>query len=367
MKVKTSENQRQNPRAIKVASARCVVFFGLFLIFISPLAICAETLAKYREDVKKANVLVESLIYTDAEEMSPAEFKSYERGLIAEIRASLPPAEKIERPDSTVAVDNRWLHDKLNELEKETSDSPKREVVLTEISERLGSISQKADEPENSSAANRTKDEDKQKLAEILRREEYQKPEEPKESFFGMMWRKFQEWLSDKFSRPNVPAPGAGGFQSLSLILQTLLYALILGAVGFLIYRFAPFFAHKFQTRSRREKAERVILGERVAADERAENLFAEAERLALSGDLRAAIRKGYVALLCELSDRRIIALARHKTNRDYLRDVRLKPVLHEQMHGLTANFERHWYGVNAVETKDWEEFRNEYKKAITN
>ncbi|MGI8642348.1 MAG: DUF4129 domain-containing protein, partial [Pyrinomonadaceae bacterium] len=135
--------------------------------------------------------------------------------------------------------------------------------------------------------------------------------------------------------------------------------------IGFLIYRFAPFFANRFRQRVKKEKKDRVILGERLSADETAQNLFNEAEKLALTGNLRGAIRKGYIALLCELSERKIIGLAQHKTNRDYLRDVRQRRELHESMNGLTSNFERHWYGFDKADEKDWEEFRQEYRKAV--
>ncbi|MCA1638274.1 MAG: DUF4129 domain-containing protein [Acidobacteria bacterium] len=86
-----------------------------------------------------------------------------------------------------------------------------------------------------------------------------------------------------------------------------------------------------------------------------------------MSGNLRGAIRKGYIALLCELGDRKIIGLSRHKTNRDYLRDVSKRRELYENMNGLTNNFERHWYGFDVTQEKDWEEFRNRYKQIITN
>ena len=144
-----------------------------------------------------------------------------------------------------------------------------------------------------------------------------------------------------------------------------LLYALILGAIGFLLYRFAPFLLERFRSRKMGDKKERVILGERIAADETAHELFAEADRLARGGDLRGAIRKGYVALLCELSDRKVIGLSQHKTNRDYLRDVRKQTELHKNMSGLTNNYERHWYGFEDAREQDWEEFRNGYRKAI--
>ncbi|MDQ6787698.1 MAG: DUF4129 domain-containing protein [Acidobacteriota bacterium] len=367
MKLHNPKIHNPNFRAAKISSGFGVFLF-VFCTAILPSAICGKTLAKYRADVKNAKILVQALIYTDDdEEMSPAEYAEYKRATLAEIRAEMPAIEKIEWQGTSVETNNKWLTDDLNEFEKEPPDSPRREAILTEASERLEAIGQKLNETENPSASNRAKDEDKQKLAEILRREEYTKPEEPKESLFQQWWREFKEWLAKMFPHPDIPAPQApSGFQSLSFILQMLLYALVLGAIGFLIYRFAPFLAQKFKTKEKREKRERVILGERLADDETAQNLFDEAERLASEGNLRGAIRKGYIAVLCELADRKIIGLARHKTNRDYLRDVRRERTIYENMNGLTANFERHWYGSDSVEEKDWNEFKNGYKRVIT-
>ncbi len=360
--------------AIKFARANNSrrVFF-LFVVFllaaISPAEVDGKTFAQYRESVKEAKILVQTLLYADKVEL-PAHDYLQERSALLQIRAALPPREKIEwRGAANLETDNRWLVDKLDDFEKESKDSAKRAAILTEIGERLEAIEQKLDETEKSTASdNRTKDEDKQKLSEILRREEYLKPEKEEESLFQRIWRKFKEWLAEKFPRPNLPAPQQPkGFQTLSFVLQMLLYAAILGAIAFLIRRFAPFLAQKFKARERKLKSERVILGERLSENETAENLFDDAERLARMGDLRGAIRKGYVALLCNLSDRKLVRLSRHKTNRDYLRDVRSKNEIYQNMNGLTANFERHWYGAAAAEEKDWNEFKNGYERIIKN
>ncbi len=347
---------------------RRLSFLRLFLLLvISSLPAFGKTPAQYLENIKAAGILTASLIYADAEEMPAAEYKNYERRTLAEIRSRVPESEKIDWQAASVETDNRWLVDKLSEFEKEPEDSPKREAILTEIGERLEAIEQKLSDLESPPASARTKDEDKQKLAEILRREEYVKPEKPEESFFEKIWRGFKEWLREMFPKPDLPAvKPETGFQSLSVILQMILYALVLGVVGFLIYRFAPLFARKFKQREKRQKSERVILGETIADDATAQNLFDEAERLARNGNLRGAIRKGYIALLCELEDRKIIGLARHKTNRDYLRDVRRESELYENMNDLTTNFERHWYGFESVAEKDWNEFKDGYKKVLS-
>jgi Domain of unknown function (DUF4129) len=80
---------------------------------------------------------------------------------------------------------------------------------------------------------------------------------------------------------------------------------------------------------------------------------------------LRAAIRKTYIALLVELGDRNVISLAQHKTNRDYLSQVRNAPTLYSNMSGLTERFERHWYGFASASQADWQEFRAGYNATL--
>ena len=118
--------------------------------------------------------------------------------------------------------------------------------------------------------------------------------------------------------------------------------------------------------RKKKTKREaRIVLGERLEADQTAADLLAQAEILAREGNLRAAIRKAYIALLCELGDRKIISLAQHKTNRDYLNSVRDKASLYASMRKLTSRFELHWYGFVPANENDWNEFRADYKATL--
>jgi hypothetical protein len=107
------------------------------------------------------------------------------------------------------------------------------------------------------------------------------------------------------------------------------------------------------------------VLGERLEPEESAGDLLSEAETLARRGELRAAIRKAYIALLVELGDRKIISLAQHKTNRDYLRAVSGVPALYANMSGLTDSFERHWYGIAQATQQDWQTFQAAYKATL--
>jgi hypothetical protein len=109
----------------------------------------------------------------------------------------------------------------------------------------------------------------------------------------------------------------------------------------------------------------RIVLGERLEPDQTAADLLAQAESLARNGDLRGAIRKAYIALLCELGDRKIVSLAQHTTNRDYLNSVRERVHLYSSMRRLTSSFELHWYGFQPPAENDWNEFRSGYQQAL--
>jgi hypothetical protein len=339
-----------------------------FCLLLLPLNCAARTLAEYRAGLRAAaNYTQELRDYADDRLAGDAEDAAQEREMLSRIRQSLPVTEKVEWNGFSVETGNQWLEARLKAFEEETADRDKRRLILTEIGERLSAIETKINQLEGPAAANnRSKDEDKQKLAEILRRLEYQKPEAQQDSWFDRLQKRIRDWFNQKFPSPEVPAGTQQGLQSFSVGLQILVYALVLGFIAFLIYRFAPFFAGRFRRREKEDKGERVILGEKLAADEDAQTLFDEAEAMARRGNLRGAIRKGYIALLCELSDRKIIGLAQHKTNRDYLRDVRKKQTLYQNMNGLTTSFERHWYGFETAGEGDWQEFKENYQKALS-
>ncbi len=341
---------------------------GAFCLLVLPLGVFAKTLAEYREGVQAARSSTDELIdyVDDILDESDSKDTEYERKILAAIRRNLPVTEKVEWEGSLVETNNQWLETNLQAFEDEATDWNRRRLILTESRERLSAFEAKIKQLENPAVSGRSKDEDKRKLAEIQRRPEYQKAPEKEESWFQKLMNKIREWFSQKFPRPDIPEVAPAGFQALSFWLQMLLYAAVFGFIAFVIYRFAPFFARKFRRREKEDKGERVILGERLAANEDAHSLFSEADELARGGNLRGAIRKGYIALLCELSDRKIIGLAQHKTNRDYLRDVRKKRGLHQNMNGLTMSFERHWYGFDEADENDWNEFKQTYQKAVS-
>lgn len=336
------------------------------LVFILAFAVpaFAVNLSEYGTRIKTVKDELEFLLEHDESE-SEAEIRAEERESLAEIRSILQPTETIELQDARFEADHGWLFARLKSFSEEPVLA-KRQAILREVVERLEAVQYKLKELEKQEMSNRAKDEDKQKLDEILRRAEYRKPEEKEKTRLETAIEDFFKWLSKVFPASPSIEENKSTSQPLSFVLQLAVYALVLGVIGFLLYRFAPFLRQRFFNRQKAEKKERVILGETLAENETSLNLFNEAERLAREGNLRAAIRKGYIALLCELSDRKIIGLANHKTNRDYLRDVRKRPELYRNMNALTNNFESVWYGFGKAETEDWEKFREKYKETVS-
>ena len=340
------------------------------LIILLVLALVADTfsadVADYEKRVRSARAGVQDLLSNVASEEAGEEPAQPTSAVFSGVRELIPAREQIEGSGVPIETNNQWFTDRLRTAEDE-KDLTKRAEILNEIDERLAALLVTLEELDKSTASERSKDEDKQKLAEILNRPEYQKPvveKEESESLMAKWIREFLQWFEGWLPKMG-GAPGSSGLGSAVTVVQYAMIGLIILLLGFLAYKLVPLFAPRFKRKAKEEREDRVILGERIDDHLSSADLFGDAERLAREGDLRGAIRKGYIALLCELSDRKIIGLARHKTNRDYLRDVRARREIHEQMNGLTGSFERHWYGSQDADAGDWEEFRLRCRETI--
>ena len=156
-----------------------------------------------------------------------------------------------------------------------------------------------------------------------------------------------------------------GTAMTLSRAARLFVYALSLAVIIFVLWRYGPRLARRKLTRTRKRGA-RIVLGERLAPEQTPAHLLSEAERLARAGDLRGAIRKAYIAVLCELGERKVLRLAPHKTNRDYLRALRDHARLLSVVRPLTMAYERHWYGRAPATDADWSEFQTHCSIAVT-
>lgn len=340
------------------------VTFLLFLIVAaSAISAGAATLEQYKTQLEElrteVEIAIDDISLVDEDEGVAGDLTES----IARIRATIPQNQRVDMPGGPVQLDFGWLSKSLDELAN-AKDFYEKNAALESIRDRLAAIDSRIAELETAIEADKSKDQYKQKLAEIMQRPEFQKPAEPEESLFAKWWRAIREWLESLLPEQSVQAP-SGGMPNLAAVFQILLFVGIAALIAFLIWRFYPAIAQRFGLLRDERRGKRVILGEQIAEDVSAADLLSEAERLARDGELRLAVRKGYIALLCDLADRRVIALAHHKTNRDYLRDVKKRSGLLEAMTGATTRFEHSWYGAGEVDNSDWEAFRAAYLQTL--
>ncbi len=324
-------------------------------------AILATPLSEYQKRLAQSVSALETLAQSDEGESEALRAARFNETLAA-VRSAIPETETVEWGGTVFHVDNSWLHRGLEEFEK---TAPAEQAnSLRHITERLQAVTQRLDEIERARiAAAANKAEARQKLGEILQRQEYAR-NRPNESALARLWRKLVKWIQNLFPKAKPLAPGSANF--LTQLAQLLVILLALGVIAYAVKLFAPRLFKGSRAKKDHKRGPRIVLGEKLEPDQSAMDLLAEAEALAHRGELRAAIRKAYIALLVELGERKIISLAQHKTNRDYLSAVRGREPLYGHVRQLTDSFERHWYGLASASKADWDAFRAGYGQALT-
>jgi hypothetical protein len=85
------------------------------------------------------------------------------------------------------------------------------------------------------------------------------------------------------------------------------------------------------------------------------------ARELLEQGDLRLALRAAYLGVLAHLGQRELLAIARHKSNLDYRRELARRAVQRRELVGAfeenVFSFERAWYGRATVTREVIERF----------
>ena len=334
-------------------------FVSFIFLLLAPAVVYAASVAEYQRNLKEAITALDTLTQTDEEETDSAYQQRFAHTLSV-VRQLLPESQMVECGEELCTVDNTWLHDGLKELQRSSNAEWFRQ--LTQIIEQLKAIDERLTDLQAAALNSSTKDEAKQRLSGILSRPEYATKSRAK-SALARILDAIARWIAKLFGR-QVPT-GQSGPSAITTIVQAVVVVLALGVLLYVVRLVLPRFARRRKTQRKLKAEPRIVLGERLEPDASAVDLLAEAETLARSGQIRAAIRKAYIALLVELGDRKVISLAHHKTNRDYLRSVRNIPALYPVMSGLTDSFERHWYGLGQPEPGDWQNFRDGYKAAI--
>jgi hypothetical protein len=348
---------------IRTACAACVLL--LFVLLACAAQAQAIPLSTYRERVHRSIIALDALQNID-EDARDSTRQEHITTTLADVRSMLPTTQTVELDNTSLSVDNRWLAEALQNYEElYSSPAARRNAVLIEVTERLSALEGALTELESGAkqAGAQAKDEEKARLSSILRRPEYDK-KPPEGGALMRLWQRFIKWLSSLF--PSAPMIEPSRAKLASQIAQIFILALSAAIILYALWKFAPrLFRGIGQGKKKVKREARVVLGERLEPDQTSADLLSEAEALAREGNLRAAIRKGYIALLCELGDRKVLGLAQHKTNRDYLRAVRDRQPLYQEMQHLTRSFENHWYGFVPASMDDWNMFRSRYQQAL--
>ena len=350
------------------ARLRGVARLACALAFLSAgagAAAAAIPLHEYRTRIHQAAAELDVIWDEDAtEEYVEAEYLEKLAAAFARVRQLIPAEEEVEWEGGRVRVNNSWLAAEAQAFERlPAGAAEERTRLLSRVAQRLVALEDRLNELGGQPAAAATKEQEKARLEAVLRRKEFDETP-PEKSWIARLWERIKEWWNGLFRGGAPMRPGETSW--LALVAMILVFGLVGVLLGYAAWKFLPYFARRRDKRpGPAERGARVILGERLAPGQTAADILAEAEALARKGELRGAIRKGYIALLCELGDRKVITLAQHKTNHDYLRAVRERRPLLKEMQKLTASFENHWYGTVPATPDDWTTFRSGYQQTL--
>jgi hypothetical protein len=329
--------------------------FGVLFVFLFlfPTNVAAIPISQYQQNLNDA--------IADLERFYGSGHDSRLTESIEFVRTTLPKRQTVEFEGEVCEVDNSWLHQNLDELEH--ADDPSKK--LDEIISSLEAIEQRVAERQNpGERAAEKKQWARTRLDSILARPEYATNQQGGPNALVRLLQDIARWIAKWLPKPRNVDPGR--IDLITLIAQIIVIGLAMLVILYVVKTVIVWLSGRPRTpRARKKREARIVLGERLEPEATATDLLSEAEALARQGDLRAAIRKAYIALLVELGDRKVISLAHHKTNRDYLNSLRSVPQLHSRMRGLTESFERHWYGFDSATANDWQDFRAGYLAAL--
>lgn len=334
-------------------SRRRNLALSLLVLLVACTNVVAVPLSNYHQNIKRAIATLEPLTQID-DDADVDDIETQFEESSKTVRSILPEHETVEFEGDSYTVDNSWLHKSLDELDQSANRSNKLAQVLA----TLRALEARVADRQSPGSLVDSKEQAKGRLENILKRPEYNTGARGSNALARLL-QDLMNWLEKFLPKRNF---GTGGAGFISVIAQFFVLALAVAVIVYVLKIVLSWFLGRSKKPRRKKiKEPRIVLGETLAPDATATDLLAEAEALARQGDLRAAIRKAYIALLVELGERKLVSLAHHKTNRDYLNSLRNQPQIHSRMHGLTESFERHWYGFVTATPNDWQDFRAGY------
>jgi len=336
-----------------------VVVIAVAFLFLFPATVSAIQLTEYQHKIEQAVTALDDLVHVNEHE-TESEFNKRLIPTVEAVRVALPEHMKVEANGQVYEVDNSALHKALEDLKSASVEDQVKKI--DDLKATLKALEARIVERTSATAGGETKDQAKRRLEGILARPEYATGPRGSNALMRAI-EDFLRWLRSLFPKPRSVSPGR--LDWIIKVAQVIVIGLAVAVLFYVAYVMLRRFGRTRRPKARKKKGARIVLGERLEPDATSADLLSQAEALVRHGDIRGAIRKAYIALLVELGDRKLISLAQHKTNRDYLNSVRSLPPLHLTMRGLTDIFERHWYGLEQATPDDWQDFRAGYLAAL--
>ena len=273
----------------------------------------------------------------------------------------LPRSEQIDFEGRVVTVDNTWLHEMLDSYASE-KDPQQKIAKLNNLAGRLRSLDDHLRRAEADSSLE--SGDASVRIREILSRPAYQpEPETPVGAFLRKVLHKIRAFLGEIYSSltrllERLLGAGAGSGWIGNVLLVVILLLGLLAVVHF---------GRKIRRPQRKRKKTRVVLGEEVALDSTSSDLAEAGLAAARAGDFRTAVRKLYVSLLYELSERGLIELEDSATNHEYLRRAARFAGVASPMRYMTDRFDYIWYGMFLPSQDDFSDYLARYTEAMEN
>ena len=183
----------------------------------------------------------------------------------------------------------------------------------------------------------------------------------------GKWWRALLDWIDRRSPKPTMPVatPGAKAGIVSRNALEICLVALVAALVLLLAMKIRDRILQSRRALPAPGRPQPVDLAEEsVTADQLPEDEWLRLARELIAGrEWRLALRALFLAGLAHLSQRGVIALARHKSNRDYqaelLRRAPVQIALHDAFTRNLREVERVWYGRHEVNSEVVQKFES--------
>jgi hypothetical protein len=190
--------------------------------------------------------------------------------------------------------------------------------------------------------------------------------------WFDDMIRRFQKWMMEReLGRTHQSSSGGGSWAPIAELLLYVLGGIILIGVGILVWR-------QIKSRTRRSPLVNTtavesmpdLTSEDIVASQLPEDEWLRlARELIARGEFRLGLRALYLAGLAHLGEKRLVTLARHKSNREYQRELGRRSGsradLMSAFTGNVATFESVWYGSHPANSEALSKFETNLNQIL--